>query len=169
MDSYPRVPFDVAAYVAETTASAGRGDCFICSIVAGELDGHRVVLRDELCVGFLAKWPTLVGYALLAPLEHRTDVVGDFSEGEYVELQRRVHRLGRAVASSVPTERLYVLALGSQQGNAHVHWHLAPLPPGVPYERQQYAALMHERGYLDIPDGHQAALARTIVRNLAGP
>lgn len=34
------------------------------------------------------------------------------------------------------------------QGNAHVHWHVAPLPPGVPYERQQYHALMAENGVL---------------------
>jgi diadenosine tetraphosphate (Ap4A) HIT family hydrolase len=163
------VPFDVAGYVAQTTAAARRGRCFICSIVAGELDGHLVVLQDDVCVGFLAKWPTLVGYTLLAPLEHRTGVVDDFSEDEYADLQRRVHRLGRAVARSVPTERLYVVALGSHQGNAHVHWHLAPLPPGVPYERQQCAALMHEHGYLDVPDSDQAALARAIAGNLAAP
>ena len=121
MDSYPRLPFDLASYTAATTASARRGDCFICSIVAGSLDGHLVLLRDDVSVAFLAKWPTLVGYALLAPIEHRTGVVGHFSEGEYVE-----------------------------------------------YERQQYAALMHERGYLDIPDADQEALVRTIVRNLDG-
>ena len=45
------------------------------------------------------------------------------------------------------------MSLGSHQGNAHVHWHVAPLPPGVPYEEQQFAALMHEvNGYLDIPE-----------------
>ena len=57
-----------------------------------------MVFRDDLCIAFLAKWPTLLGYSLVAPLEHRTDVVGSFTESEYVELQRRVHRLGRAVA-----------------------------------------------------------------------
>jgi ATP adenylyltransferase len=64
----------------------------------------------------------------------------------------------------VPTERLYVLSLGSKQGNAHVHWHLAPLPPGVPYEHQQYAALMHEHGYLDIPNADFVDLARRLRR-----
>ena len=43
-------------------------------------------------------------------------------------------------------ERLYVLCLGSLQGNRHVHWHLVPLPPGVPYEQQQVTALAPERG-----------------------
>jgi hypothetical protein len=52
----------------------------------------------------------------------------------------------------LPTERLYVLSLGSQQANRHVHWHLAPLPPGVPYEQQQTALFAPELGTLDIPD-----------------
>ena len=99
----------------------------------------------------------------MAPREHRTDVVGAFTVDEYVELQRRVHRVGRAVSASVPTERLYLLSLGSHQGNAHVHWHVAPLPPGVPYAEQQYAALVHEQGYLDVPDADEAALARRIA------
>ena len=37
---------------------------------------------------------------------------------------------------------------GVQQGNAHIHWHVAPLPPGTPYERQQFYALMAEYGVL---------------------
>ena len=28
------------------------------------------------------------------------------------------------------------------RANAHVHWHVAPLPPGVPYEQQQFRAVM---------------------------
>jgi hypothetical protein len=54
----------------------------------------------------LAKHPTLAGYSLLAPLVHHTDVVGTFSQDEYVEVQRRVLRLGQAVSAAVPTERL---------------------------------------------------------------
>jgi histidine triad (HIT) family protein len=44
-----------------------------------------------------------------------------------------------------------VLSLGSQAANAHVHRHLAPLPPGVPLAQQQYHALMHEHGVIDAP------------------
>jgi len=106
------------------------------------------------------------GYTLVAPLEHRTDVVGSFTEAEYVELQRRVHRIGRALSAAVPTERLYVLSIGSRQGNAHVHWHLGPLPPGVPYREQQYAALMHEHGHLDVPEADLVALARNVARGV---
>jgi hypothetical protein len=95
-------------------------------------------------------------------LEHRTDAVGSFSESEYVELQRRVHRLGGAGSTCVATERLSVMSLGSHQGNAHVHWHLAPLPPGVPYREQQFATLSHENGCIDIPETELTALADNV-------
>jgi hypothetical protein len=67
---------------------------------------------------------------------------------------------------AVPTERLYVLSLGSQQGNSHVHWHLAPLPPGVPYEHQQYYAVMAEHGILDVLPDQQEQLAARIRASL---
>ncbi len=50
-----------------------------------------------------------------------------------------------AILAGDPVERMYCLSLGGQQGNAHLHWHLAPLPPGAPYDRQQYYALMAEK------------------------
>ena len=72
------------------------------------------------------------------------------------------HRVARAVATTVPTERMYSMSLGSQQGNAHLHWHLAPLPFGVPYDQQQFHAVMAEHGVLAVDDAVQAALAQRI-------
>jgi diadenosine tetraphosphate (Ap4A) HIT family hydrolase len=158
---------DITAYVEQVRADARSSTCFICSIADGTRDDHLVVFRDDICIAFLAKWPTLLGYTLVAPIEHRTDVVDSFTADEYCALQRRVHRIGRALSDAVPTERLYVLSLGSHQGNAHVHWHVAPLPPGVPYAEQQYAALMHENGYLDIPDADFADVAQRIRARVA--
>jgi diadenosine tetraphosphate (Ap4A) HIT family hydrolase len=57
-----------------------------------------------------------------------------------------VHTVALAVSHVVPTERTYIMSLGSMQGNSHVHWHVAPLPPGIPYSQQQYHALMAENG-----------------------
>ena len=88
-------------------------------------------------------------------------MVEDFSEDEYTDLQRVIYRVGRALSSAVPTERLYVLSLGSQQGNRHVHWHLAPLPPGVPFEEQQLEALDTKLG-LDLTEDELAELAASI-------
>jgi diadenosine tetraphosphate (Ap4A) HIT family hydrolase len=59
---------------------------------------------------------------------------------EYLSLQRLVYQVGEALRGELPTERLYIMSLGSQSGNRHVHWHVAPLPPGVPYAEQQFAA-----------------------------
>jgi diadenosine tetraphosphate (Ap4A) HIT family hydrolase len=61
-----------------------------------------------------------------------------------------------------PPERLYILSLGSQSGNRHVHWHVAPLPPGIPYRDQQFAAFSWDRGVLALPDDDLASLARRI-------
>lgn len=73
-----------------------------------------------------------------------------------------MHRADRALTDLLPTERLYVLSLGSQQANRHVHWHLAALPPGVPYDQQQTAVFDLARGHLDIPDDELADLTRRL-------
>jgi diadenosine tetraphosphate (Ap4A) HIT family hydrolase len=162
--TYPRRQLDLGAY----SARARVGPCFICRVGAGSSPHeHPTIYRDDTVVAFLNRFPTVLGYVLVAPIDHRENVVTDFSMEEYLRLQAIVHRIGTAISEVLPTERLYVLSLGSKQGNAHVHWHLAPLPPGVAYEDQQFRALMMEsQGYLDIPDEDQAALAAAIAARI---
>ena len=93
-------------------------------------------------------------------------MTGDFSRTEYLELQDVLYRVGEAIRRVVPTERLYVLSLGSQVGNRHVHWHLAPLPPNVPFEEQQLAALNTDL-CLDLGDEEFADLAGRLRQELA--
>jgi diadenosine tetraphosphate (Ap4A) HIT family hydrolase len=119
---------------------------------------HHVVYEDERAVAFLNRYPSLYGYVLVAPKDHREQVTGDFSLDDYLHLQAVVHRVGEAIRQVVPTERLYVLSLGSQQANRHVHWHLAPIPPGLPFEQQQLAAL-DSNIVLDLTPAEQADLA----------
>ena len=109
-------------------------------------------------------YPTLYGYTLVAPRQHREQVTGDFTLDEYLALQRIVYRVAEALRRVMLTERVYILSLGSQQGNRHLHWHVAPLPKGVPYEQQQFHALMAENGVLQISDNEMAQLARDIGR-----
>ena len=138
------------------------GRCFVCELQAGNPEyAHHVVYEDEAAIAFLQRFQTMYGYVLVTSKEHREHVVEDFTEDEYAGLQRIVHRVGRAVCRAVPTERLYVLSLGSQEGNPHVHWHVVPLPPGVPFEEQQLAALDTELG-LDLSEEELAALAERI-------
>ncbi|MEV6816748.1 HIT family protein [Micromonospora sp. NPDC051296] len=138
-----RVPMDLAAY--ERRARSQR--CFVCAFLAGEPGFEHEVLHDDGAhVAFLSRYPTMRGYTLVVPRRHVEDVVRDLTPEEYLSLQAVVHRVARAVGEVIAPERTYLLSLGSMQGNAHVHWHVAPLPPGVPYDEQQYHALMAEHG-----------------------
>jgi diadenosine tetraphosphate (Ap4A) HIT family hydrolase len=127
---------------------------------------HEPIYGDDQVVAFLSRYPTLLGYTIVAPRAHVVDVTGDH------DLFRRVtdvvHDMAEALKLTLPTERVYLLSLGSHQGNAHVHWHVAPLPPGVPYERQQFHALMAENGVLEVTREEQAALATRVRCALQG-
>ena len=149
-----RIPIDIEGYRRTTR----QGPCFICEIVAGNPDyRHHIVYEDDTAIAFLNKYPPLYGYILVAPRVHKEQVTRDFSLDEYLRLQQVVWRVGEAICEVVPTERLYVLSLGSRDGNRHVHWHLAPLPPGVAFEDQQLAAL--EADVLDLTDAELEELA----------
>ena len=163
MSTIERQPFDLAAYVERIQT----GPCFICEMIAGRLGGNHVIQQDETAIVFLNKYPTLYGYVLVAPITHREQVTGDFSPDEYLALQRVIYRVGEAVRQVTPTERLYILSLGSRQGNAHVHWHLAPLPPGVPFAEQQLEALHIGHGVIPLADAEMATLAGQIRQALA--
>lgn len=157
-----RSPFDQDAY----TQRIQNGPCFICEIIAGRLDGNHVIYQDDIFIAFLNKYPVLFGYALVAPVQHKEQVTGDFTLDEYLALQRGVYQVAEAVRRTVETERIYILSLGSQQGNRHVHWHIAPLPFGVPFKQQQLEALSAENGILEIPDREMAELASRIRQNM---
>lgn len=141
--------------------------CFICELVAGTPEHfHRVIYEDDQAIAFLSKYPTVNGYVLVAPKQHKEQVTGDFTAQEYTELQTVIHRIGEAIRRVVPTERLYILSLGSQQANRHVHWHLAPLPPGVPFDEQQYRTL-DRTDYLQLTPEHAEQLAANLRTAIA--
>ena len=88
----------------------------------------------------------------MAPKRHVEEVTGDYSEAEYVEIQAFIYRVTEAIRKVLVPERIYILSLGSQAATSHVHWHIAPLPPGVSLEKQQYYALMHEHGIIEMSE-----------------
>ena len=155
-------PFDLDTYIAEIQSKP----CFICEMIAGRLNGNHVIYQNDTFIAFLNKYPVLYGYALVAPIQHKEHVTGDFTLDEYLTLQRAVYQVAEAVRRTVTTERVYLLSLGSQQGNRHVHWHIAPLPYGVPFKQQQLGALSIEKGILDIAESEMAELAQRIRQNL---
>ena len=124
--------------------------CFVCRILAGNNERpQHFVYEDDKAIAFLDTYPRAYGYSLVAPKEHREQVTGDFSREEYLDLQRVVYRVSEAVRQEVQAERMYLYTFGSNQGNSHVHWHVVPLPPGVPYEEQQGAWVSWSKGVLD--------------------
>jgi diadenosine tetraphosphate (Ap4A) HIT family hydrolase len=85
---------------------------------------------------------------------------------EYLELQRLVYRVSEAVREEVGAERMYIYSFGSNQGNSHAHWHVVPLPTGVPYKEQQGAWASWSKGVLKIPAEEMADLAGRIGRRV---
>jgi diadenosine tetraphosphate (Ap4A) HIT family hydrolase len=154
-----RQAFDLQTYIRDIQTRP----CFICEMVAGNpAYAHEIVYEDEWAIAFLNKYPPLYGYVLVAPRAHREQVTGDFTPNEYLALQQVIYRVAEAVRQIVEPERVYILSLGSQQGNQHVHWHIAPLPFGVPFEKQQLEALSMKDGFLQL----SAAEMSTLVTQL---
>ena len=166
MNTPEREAVDLEGYIRRSQT----GPCFICGIIerkAPYTDNH-IIYEDDMAIVFLNKYPTLYGYTLVAPKEHREQATGDFTVEEYLALQRLIYTVAEAVRQEVPTERMYILTLGSQQGNRHVHWHIAPLPPGVPYTQQQLVALNMEHGILKLSSEEMSILAGRIRKRLEG-
>src|SRR5262245_5076398 len=106
-----RQPFDMSTYVQRSRS----GPCFVCEMLAGNpTSRHQIIYEDDLAVAFLNKYPTLYGYTLVAPKAHREQVTGDFPLEEYLALQRIIYCVAEALRQVVPTERMYILSLGSQ-------------------------------------------------------
>ena len=160
-----RIPLDVSTYERRVRS----GGCFICGLLRGDPGAeHEMLYDDGTHVAFLNRYPTLRGYALVVPRRHVADVVRDLTSAEYLALQEVVHSVALAINHVVPTERTYIMSLGSMQGNSHVHWHVAPLPPGVPYSQQQYHALMAENGIIPQTPDETARLGAAIRAALTG-
>lgn len=167
-DGKQTATIDADVYMAQVQAENAAGECFICELADEQTtrDRETVVYRDEHCVVFIPPYPRMDAYCLLAPRRHATHVVSDFTENDYLALQLRVHRLGRVLADITPTERLYVFSFGSMQGVAHVHWHIAPLPPGIPFREQQFAAV-DKLEYLVLTKAQRDELAQRVGAGMA--
>ena len=157
-------PMDLDTY----SANAQRPGCFVCAFLAGDPEyRHEVVFEDEDHVAFLDRWPTLPGKLLVCPRRHLEHVVRDFTEAAYLRMMLVVRRVALAAEDVLGAERTYLMSMGSQQGNAHLHWHVACLPPGVPYLEQQFEALRFENGVLTPSEAETADLAERLRTAIA--
>lgn len=120
---YERYQFEMDAYKKRVQTRP----CFICEIVAKNLQyPTHIIFEDDKLIAFLDKYPQLYGWILVAPKEHREQVISDFSMEDYIYIQKMIYRIAKVVQEELGAERIYILSLGSNQGNSHVHWHIAP-------------------------------------------
>jgi ATP adenylyltransferase len=154
-----RAPFSLDAYLGEVEEG-----CFICRLIEGDpsLPPHHIIWQEQETVAFLNRLPTVFGSVLVAPTAHREQVTGDHTLHEYLALQRIVYEIAEAVRKALKPERVYIFSLGSQQANAHVHWHIVPCPPETPLEQQQLVLLnAEEQGIVRVaPKDGEALVAR---------
>lgn len=161
-----RAHFDLDAYLSDVHKG-----CFVCRLLEDDpsLPLHHVIWRSQQAVAFLNRLPTVFGSVLVAPVAHREQVTGDFTLHQYLDLQRVVHAVAESVRKALRPERVYILSLGSQQANVHVHWHVVPCPPETPLEEQQLALLNAEkRGVLELEYEEGEALAALLQSHLPG-
>lgn len=176
LDAPVRERFDTEAHSQEVAQG-----CFVCRLIERDPPqaGHHIIWQSKEAIAFLNRFPTAYGYVMVAPVAHLEQVTADFSLHQYLSLQRIVYSLAEAVRLALKPERVYILSLGCQQADAHVHWHLVPCPPGVPLEQQQSAMMdAAQQGVLQLDNEEAAALASRLrshlpawmqERNLTGP
>lgn len=102
-------PFDRAAY-----EKRSKGPCFICEMLAGKPGyQHHLIYEDRAAIAFLNKYPTVYGSTLVALREHPEQATGDFTLEEGLALQRLMYQVAEVLRQILPTERIYILTLGS--------------------------------------------------------
>ncbi|MFJ9448636.1 HIT family protein [Kitasatospora sp. NPDC101235] len=105
------------------------------------------------------EWPVLPGKLLVVPKRDLEHVVTDLTEQDYLAIMRTVRLVALAAEAVLGGERTYLFPLGSQSGNSHLHWHIARLPHGIPYEQQQFDALAFTNGVITYTQTERADLA----------
>ncbi len=105
-------------------------DCFLCRVL-GEADDrpNLILLRTELAVVVLNRFPYNNGHLLVCPLAHKS-VIEDLSDAESLELQRLLVRMTAALKKCIRPDGFNVgLNLGKVAGAGlpgHLHWHIVP-------------------------------------------
>jgi histidine triad (HIT) family protein len=134
--------------------------CTFCAIVAGEVPA-RVVLDDELVLGFLDQRPLFPGHVLVIPRQHHETVM-DIPPDALAPVVDATQRLARAVQDAMEADGIFVAANNVvSQSVPHLHVHVVPRRRkdglrGFFWPRQKYAG-----------DDDMAAVAASIRAALA--
>jgi len=104
--------------------------CFICRSVAEDLDRENLlVLRGELAVTILNRFPYNNGHLLVAPKRH-AGRLDELTAGEHSELMAALSQMILRLEERMNAEGFNVgLNLGRLAGAGlpgHLHWHIVP-------------------------------------------
>jgi len=94
--------------------------CFICNNQIGDSD---IVFENEKFIAFLDSYPPTKGYTILALKKHIEDI-SELSEEEYLEFQRILFKISKAIKNAFNPKRICLL----NSGGLLTHWHFHIIP-----------------------------------------
>jgi histidine triad (HIT) family protein len=160
-----RVDFNSANYHTEIKSN----QCFICRLIQNDPDlhPHVIVAENDEFIAFLDRFPAQRGHTLVCPKEHVENIFDDITLPQYLKFQEFIYRIGQAIIKTTSPERIYLCSFGSAQMVSHIHFHLVPLPAGVPLDGQETVAMIRTiTGVLSMTDAEQERLANEIRKAL---
>jgi histidine triad (HIT) family protein len=102
--------------------------CLFCRIVAGEV-AARIVLDDDLTLGFLDHRPLFPGHTLVVPRDHHETLL-DLPEELVGPLFARARRVAGAMETELGAAGSFVAVNNRiSQSVPHLHVHVAPRNP----------------------------------------
>ena len=88
-------------------------------IISGEIPCHKIA-ESETCFAFLDINPLAKGHTLVVP-KKEVDYIFDVEDELYTDLMLFAKKVGKAIETVVPCERIGVTVIGLEVPHAHVH------------------------------------------------
>ncbi|MEK6897774.1 MAG: HIT family protein [Nanoarchaeota archaeon] len=95
--------------------------CFICK---HQIDDSDIIFESEKFIAFLDLYPPTKGYTILAIKKHMEDIT-ELSEKEYLELQKILLKISKAIKKAFNAKRICLLNSGGLL--THLHFHIIPM------------------------------------------
>jgi len=95
--------------------------CFICK---NQINKENIIYENNEIIAFLDLYPPTKGYILVATKKHIEEVT-ELSENEYLNLQKILFKISKAIKKAFNPKRIYILKTGDLV--AHLHFHIMPI------------------------------------------
>lgn len=114
----------------EYVETAGTGECFLCEdVVTADLAANYILVRTDLCLVVMNRYPYNTGHLLVSPLRH-VGSLEELSDGERLEVMELTIKAIGALKEAMNPDGFNLGAnLGAAAGAGlpgHLHIHLVP-------------------------------------------